>query len=107
MVGQDHIYVHVEIMCVNISFIVPKYLQVACITWFTTDFEAQCADETTGYTDRLIYIPRHIKIRPLATLEKRTQESELITGKLVDDLDVAASPCHVEDSRYSSIQSLS
>ena len=34
----------------------------------------------------------------------RTQESEPATSKLVDDLDVAASPCHVGDSRYSTIQ---
>ena len=29
------------------------------------DTRWECADETTGYTNRLIYIPRHIKIRPL------------------------------------------
>ena len=46
-----------------------------------------------------------IEILSLPTLEGRTQESEPTTGKLVDELDVAASPCHVGDSRYSSIQS--
>ena len=59
------------------------------------DTRWKCADEITSYTDRLIYIPRHIKIQPLPTLEGRTQESEPTTSKLVDNLDVAASPCHV------------
>ena len=58
-----------------------------------------------GYTDRLIYILRYIKIRPRPTLRGRTQEPEPTTGKLVNELDITASPCHVGDSRYSSIQS--
>ena len=64
------------------------------------------ADKITGYTDRFIYIPLHIKIRPRPTLERRTQESEPTPGKLVDDLDITASPCHVDDSWYNAIYSL-
>ena len=46
------------------------------------------------------------KDRITANIEKeRTQESEPTTSKLVDDLNVTASPCHVGDSRYSTIQS--
>ena len=52
------------------------------------DTRWKCANKMEGYTDRLIYIPLHIKIRPRPALERRTQESEPTIGKLVDDLDV-------------------
>ena len=69
------------------------------------DTRQKCADKILGYTDRPSYIPRHVKIRPLPTLEGWTQKSGSTAGKLVDDLEVVASPCHVGDSRYSTIQS--
>ena len=50
--------------------------------------------------------PQCIKIRSRPTLEGRTPDSEPTTGKLVDDYEVTASPCHVGDSRYNTIYSL-
>lgn len=74
------------------------------ITEYRT-FSTVRADKIAGYTDRLIHILPHIKIRPQPTLERRTQKPKPTTGKLVNDLDITTSPFRVGDSRYSTTQS--
>ena len=65
-----------------------------------------CANMIAGYKGRLIYIPQCIKTQLQPTLRERTQESESTPSKLVDDLDVAASPRYVGDSRCNLVYSL-
>ena len=55
----------------------------------------------TGYrADRANAIPQCIDTQPPPTQRRRTQESESTTDKLIENLDVTASPCHEGDSRH-------
>ena len=64
-------------------------------------------DQIVYRVERANVIPQCINIHSPPTQRERTRESEATIGKLVEDFDVAASPCYVGDSWYNPIHSIS
>ena len=65
--------------------------------------EKKKGSHNVGYTDTAQTDTVYKYTIPSNT-EMLNQKYEPTTGELVDNLDVTASPCHVGDSRYSTIQ---